>query len=159
MMVKPALLARLSSGSLATATTVLLALLAGCATPDTPETRIQQNFGVFAGLQFPVQEKIRQGQIDVGFTPDMVRMALGRPARVVTKQTAAGTTEVWSYATVVYQREMAHGSGVMMVPSRGGLRPYYRDPVWVDRPTRVETMRVEFSGGKVASIETLTPPQ
>ena len=158
-MMKSAFDAPLAARGTAAVAAVLLALLAGCATPDTPETRIQQNFGVFAGFQFPVQEKIRQGQIDVGFTPDMVSMALGKPARVVTKQTAAGTTEIWSYATVVYQREMAPGPGVMMVPGRAGPRPYYRDPGWMERPTWVETMRVEFRGGNVASIETLAPPR
>jgi hypothetical protein len=140
------------------ATIVSLAVLAGCATPHTPAARIQQNPALFAGLPAAAQEKIRQGQIEVGFTPDMVRLALGKPVRIVTRQTATDTTEIWSYARVIRQSEFVYGPGMMWMPSPAGLQPVYnRDSAWVDHPSWVETMRVEFGGGKVIALETLRP--
>ena len=56
----------------------LALLLAGCA---TPEKRIQQNQDLFDSFPVAAQARIRGGQIDLGFTPDMVRIALGDPQR------------------------------------------------------------------------------
>lgn len=69
-------------------------LLAGCSTVDS---RIDKNRSAFEAYPTAVQDKIIQGKVDVGFTPDQVRMALGEPDRVFTRTTADGTTEVWGY--------------------------------------------------------------
>ncbi len=53
-----------------------LALLAGCQTVDT---RIKEKPEVFASLDKAVQDKIKQGIIEIGYTPDMVWLALGAP--------------------------------------------------------------------------------
>ena len=70
------------------------ALLAACATPGS---RIRQNEGVYNSYPPAVQEKIRAGQADIGFTPDMVRLALGEPDRKFSRISAEGNSEVWAY--------------------------------------------------------------
>ena len=65
--------------------------LTGCA---TPETRIQKNPEVFARLTPTQQDLIKQGQAGVGFDPEMVKLALGEPDRIVTRTDAQGTTEI-----------------------------------------------------------------
>lgn len=58
-----------------------LALLAfGC---STKESRIKEKSDVFASLALDQQQVIRNGYIMVGFTPDMVYMALDKPERVL----------------------------------------------------------------------------
>lgn len=69
-------------------------LLAGCSSVDS---RIGKNRAAFEAYPAPVQDKIVKGQVDIGFTPDQVKMALGEPDRVFTRTTADGTTEVWGY--------------------------------------------------------------
>jgi len=124
--------------------------LTGCA---TPETRIQKNPEVFARLTPRQQDLIKQGQAGVGFDPEMVKLALGEPDRIVTRTDAQGTTEIWSYQ--IYDSS----DGVLLY--RGYYHRYY---VWGDpfypyylsyaaRRTR-EQLKVVFDvTGKVASIE------
>lgn len=69
-------------------------VLVGCSTVDS---RIARNREVFNTWPAAVQERIAAGQIDIGFTTDQVRVALGEPDRVFTRTTADGTSEVWSY--------------------------------------------------------------
>lgn len=69
-------------------------LLGGCSTIDS---RIAKNRAAFDTSPPAVQEKIIHGQVDIGFTPEQVRMALGEPDRVFTRTTADGTSEVWGY--------------------------------------------------------------
>lgn len=69
-------------------------LLVGCSTVDS---RIAKNRAAFNTWPPAVQDKVVQGQIDVGFTPEQVRVAIGEPDRVFTRTTADGTSQVWSY--------------------------------------------------------------
>lgn len=71
-----------------------LLVAGGCSTVDS---RIAKNRDLFNSWPSAVQEKIVVGQIDLGFTPDQVRVALGEPDRVFTRTTVDGTSEVWSY--------------------------------------------------------------
>src|SRR5687768_16808348 len=68
--------------------------LAGCSTVDS---RIAKNREAFNTWPPGVQDKVVQGQIDIGFTPEQVRVALGEPDRVFTRTTGDGTSQVWSY--------------------------------------------------------------
>ncbi len=75
---------------------VLLAtgLLSACSTPDS---RIAENQAVFARYPAAVQQKIRAGKIDLGYTQEMVRFALGEPSRQMIQQTETGPVELWMY--------------------------------------------------------------
>ena len=81
------------------ATVALLALaLVACA--STPATRIEKNPDAFAQLTPEQQEKVRAGQIAIGFDASATRLALGEPDRILQKTTAAGETEIWQYVDV-----------------------------------------------------------
>jgi len=127
---------------------VLLALLTACSTPDT---RIADKRTVFDQYSPEVQQKIRAGQVDVGFTKDMVLMSLGEPARIFTRKTEAGDTDVWGYHDNTPRisfgiglgsggRRSSVGGGVEM--STGGYDPE-------------EKIRVEFRQGLVSAIDYL----
>lgn len=128
-----------------------LALLAGC---STPEARIKGNPEAFSSASPGDQQLIREGKVAVGFTPEMVRLALGDPDRIFTRTDANGVNEAWSYTT--YESD----AGVMLY--RGYYHHYWCDPVYypyyssyASRRTR-EYLKIIFSGGRVASIESQT---
>lgn len=127
---------------------VSVALLAACS--STPDARIAKNQAAFGGYPAAVQQKIRAGEVDVGFTPEMVRLALGEPAREFNRQTEGGTAEIWvyhdngprfSFGVGVGGAVGRHsGAGVGLSTTTGGYDPE-------------EKMRVEFRDGKVTAIE------
>jgi hypothetical protein len=71
-------------------------VLAAC---STVASRIDDNRAAFNSYPPAVQQKIRAGQVDIGFTPDMVRMALGDPDHRYERTTAAGQSEIWGYSS------------------------------------------------------------
>jgi hypothetical protein len=126
---------------------VMFALLSACT--SSPESRIADHRGAFDAYPAAVQEKIRAGQVEVGFTTEMVGLALGEPARKFTRQTAAGDTEIWVYHHDAPRfnlgiglgtggRHSSMGGGLAM--SSGGYDPD-------------EKIRVEFRDGRVSAID------
>ncbi len=69
-------------------------LLAGCSTVDS---RIAKHRAAFNTWPPAVQDKVVQGQIDVGFTYEQVRVALGEPDRAFNRTTVDGTSQIWGY--------------------------------------------------------------
>ena len=127
---------------------ILLVLLTAC---STPETRIAGNHAAFDKFPADVQQKIRAGQVAVGFTQEMVLLALGKADRTYVRQDGAGDTVVWSYhdnspqfsfgigvGSGGYHSGTAVGGGVAM--STGGYDPE-------------EKIRVEFRAGQVTVVE------
>ena len=125
-----------------------LMLLAACATPDS---RIAGNRTAFEKFPVEIQQKIKAAQVDVGFTPEMVRMSLGEPARKFTRKTEMGDTEVWSYHDDAPKfsfglgvgsggRGSSVGGGVGV--STGGYDPD-------------EKIRIEFRNGSVTAVDLL----
>jgi outer membrane protein assembly factor BamE (lipoprotein component of BamABCDE complex) len=132
--------------------------VAGCV--STPARRIEREPALFASFPTDVQAKVRRGEVAVGFTRDMVRLALGAPHRVNTRLTEQGAAEVWVYTTLrhVSRYEPVHaGTGY-----RGRSGRLYRacDLTWMDMsyPVEIPAMRVEFEGGKVKAIERAESP-
>ena len=134
----------------------LALLLAGCA---TPEKRIQQNQEVFDALPVAAQARIRGGQIDLGFAPDMVRIALGEPQRRLVRRAAGNDIEIWLYLDMVrrYERQRATLDG-LSVSGPGGIRSV-NGSAWVDVMQEREFVRtrVEFRNGVVTVIEEPVP--
>lgn len=128
---------------------VALAAGAGC---TSPESRIQRNPEVFARLSPTEQEMIRHGQVGLGFTPEMVKLALGDPDRVLQRTDQSGTSEIWSYVSyegpdgIILYRGWYHRYYAWGDP----LFPYYTS--YAGRRER-EHFRVVFKDGKVISIE------
>ena len=131
----------------------LLLLLSGCA--STPAKRIEQNQSAFDAFPVAVQARIRGGQIDLGFQPEMVRIALGEPQRKLVRRTAAGDTDIWLYIDAVrrYDRQRVDIDG-LSVSGPGGLRSM-GGSAWVsiEQTMAFIRTRVEFQNGLVAAIE------
>ncbi len=127
-----------------------LSVLVGC---STPQTRIRSNPELFNGLAAQDQELIKQGKVAVGFTPEMVKLAVGEPDRVYTRTDVNGQNEAWVYTsyssrggTMVYYRGFYHRR-------HPGMYAYFSD--YSDREV-VERYRVTFKDGKVSAIEEMT---
>lgn len=130
---------------------VVLSLATGCSTVDS---RIAKNRDAFNRWPPAVQDKVVQGQIDVGFTAEQVRVALGEPDRVWTRTTADGTSQVWSYRDRGPRLGFGVGIGMGSFGHRGGSfgsigigtgTGYHDD----------EKLGVVFdASGRVATIET-----
>lgn len=136
---------------------VLLACAAVLCSCNTPGSRIKKNPELFNSFPPEVQEKIKSGQADIGFTREMAEMALGNPDRVYTRKTAAGETEVWAYTSYYTTTERQRVRADVRVRDVEGQYRTVRDDVWVDVDLRHEydRVRVEFgTDGKVVSIET-----
>lgn len=128
-----------------------IGLLAAC---STPEARIRRNADFFATLAPEQQQLIREGKIAIGFTPDLVRLALGDPDRVAVRKDTTGEGEAWSYTNY----ETLEGAPLYRgwYHRYGGLRdPLYRYPYYLNTPVRRErdVFRVVFRGGSVVLIE------
>lgn len=128
-----------------------LAFLAGC---STPEARINQNPEVFSKLSAGDQQLIREGKVAVGFTQEMVKLALGDPDKIYTRTDANGVNEAWSYTT--YETD----AGVMLY--RGYYHRYWCDPFYYPYYTSYgsrrdrEYLKVVFTEGRVSLIEKQT---
>jgi outer membrane protein assembly factor BamE (lipoprotein component of BamABCDE complex) len=132
-----------------------LTILTGC---STPASRIEQNKELFSTFAPDVQASIRQGKINIGFTRDMVYMALGKPERQYSRTTEAGQSEIWSYVDLysTTRRQRIDGPFRIRDP-QGGYRTV-SDSLWVDvnEQHEYERLRVEFEGNRVRAIENVT---
>ena len=134
----------------------LAVLLAGCA---TPAKRIEQNQDLFDSFPVAAQARIRGGQIDLGFTPDMVRIALGEPQRKTLRRSGAGDLEIWFYLDSIrrYDRQRVDIDGLSL--SGPGGRRSLGGSAWINVEQNREYVRtrVEFRNGVVAVIEEPVP--
>lgn len=127
----------------------VLTVFSGCA---TPESRIRDNPELFAKLTPQEQQMIREGKVGIGFSPEMVRLAVGDPDKVYSRIDANGASESWSYTT--YETT----SGAYLYTGYYHRYYCYHDPLYpyyLGYPSRVarEYMKVVFTAGKVSSIE------
>jgi hypothetical protein len=85
-------------------------LLIGCATPANQ--RIAQNEALFNSYTPAEKRLIRMGEVAVGFDQDQVVMALGRPSRETTVETATGKQIVWEYREIRPSIGLSLGGGI-----------------------------------------------
>lgn len=118
---------------------------------STPASRISRHQEAFSEWPEAIQEKVRAGQIDLGFTTEQVRVALGDPARTFTRTNNDGTSEVWVYRG----KEPRFSVGLGMGTSRGstGFGGGVSVGTGADRDDENAT-RVVFAGGRVSAVET-----
>lgn len=124
-----------------------LAVLAGC---NSPESRIKDNPQLFAQLTPEQQNLIKQGKVAVGFTPDMVRLALGEPDSVRVRTDAKGSREIWHYVTYEGQDGVILYRGMYHRYWGGRYYPYYANVTSYRVHNRVV---VSFMDGRVAEVE------
>ncbi len=133
----------------------LALLLGGC---STIPRRIEEKSAAFSALDADTQNNIRLGRVDVGYSPDLVYIALGTPDERLTQTTKADTNETWIYNN--YHQEYL-----------GRVQTGYRQYTYIDPKTRQaivtyepvyssiyrdrvdERIRIHFRAGQVASIE------
>ncbi len=120
--------------------------LTGCVAPV--ERRIRADQERFDSYPADIQENIRAGRIEPGYTREMVRLALGRPARIFTRTTEKEIREIWVY-TYLHPRFSVGvggtvGRGRTMVGTGMDIsRDYYPE----------EAMRVIFLENQVYAVE------
>ena len=136
-------------------TLLALCALIGCA---SPERRIKQNPELFATFSPDVQEHIRAGTVQLGFTRDAVFLALGKADRNYSRQTADKRVEVWSYEAIEYQNERQQERHTFRYRDHKGRSRTARDTIWVtvQHEVHYEKYRVEFTDGVVTALEETT---
>lgn len=123
-----------------------LVLSAGCA--SSPDSRIAKNRAAYDGYPDEVRTAIKEGRVEVGFTPEQVRLALGGPDRVLTRTTATGSAEVWVYEDKGASMGFGLGVGLGGGPVGGGVGVGAGG-----RDTARERLRVVFEAGRVSAVE------
>lgn len=126
---------------------VMIGVAGGCA--HTPERRIQQNAELFETFPPDVQESVRAGEVEIGYTPEMVFLALGPPDRKVSRRTADEVREIW-----FYQGRFLTTDTVRVHDQFGRFRPI-RPALYLDRTVEhlYTRARLEFVEGKLVSVE------
>jgi hypothetical protein len=133
----------------------LTLLLGACSTVDS---RIKEKQDMFDSLTPTEQADIKQGIVGVGYTPDMVYMAMGRADNVKDRITPKGTVTTWIY-NQYYQEYMGRQfigyRRDVYYDSRAKVWRVYYTPVSeaVYRNRKEEIARVVFHDGRVESIE------
>ena len=122
--------------------------LAAC---STPASRIKRNQALFDSLPAAEQALVREGKVGIGFSPEMVRLAVGEPDQRWIRTDAKGRVEIWSYTTY---------DGADGMPLYRGYYHYYAGgyPFFYDDYRRGyararEYFKVTFSDGKVAEVQ------
>jgi hypothetical protein len=132
-----------------------LGFLVGC---QTVESRIQERPEAFYRLDRQTQDKILQGIIDVGYSEDMVYLALGEPSEKRERITENGRTLTWVYNTYYTRYDGREHVGyyrrVYYDPLLRSYRLHYH-PVFADayREEKEERIRITFQDGRVTVIE------
>jgi hypothetical protein len=121
-------------------------LLSACSTPDS---RITENQAAFDRLPPEAQQKIRAGQVEPGYTHEMVYLALGKADRKYTRATEQGETEVWLYDDNTPQFSFGVGVG-SYGHSGGGAVGVSTTTGGYDPEAKV---RIEFRDGRVTAAE------
>jgi len=129
-------------------TALLATALAAC---SGPSSRIKKHQAEFDAYPADVQQKIRAGQVDVGFTDQQVALALGRPDRIYARKTETSQQEVWAYGG-------SYGSrvGVGLAVGTGGGPTYTSGGVTADTGPGIdhgEKTRVVLQNGVVVAVE------
>jgi len=137
--------------------TAVFALAACVTSQQIRDRRIAANQEIFSSFSTEIQQKIRAGQVELGFSEEMVMLAWGRPHMVYTRTTGKGETTVWTYSKTRIQTQTDRMTIPVRVRDKSGRSTVQYEDVWINRDTREEyaVARVEFSEGVVTALERL----
>ncbi|HEX7381308.1 MAG TPA: hypothetical protein VF265_04040 [Nevskiaceae bacterium] len=124
-------------------------LLASCA---TPLTRIRDHPHIYARATPEQQALIGKGQIALGFTPEFVRLALGKPEDVSERTGPSGTFVVWTYLHYRYYYPTYWG-GPFGWPYYGYGWPYFGPNIIAPVAIPVPHLQVTFRDGVAVAID------
>jgi len=136
-------------------TGLALVLLAGCSTINS---RIRANAAVFDSLPPAAQENLRKGIVEVGYTPEMVYIAMGDPHEKRSTRSGNRDRMTWIY-NVYFQdwvgRVLVGYRRVVVYDEKTKKTYVYHEPVYEDiyRDRKEERIRIQFDKGVVAVIE------
>ena len=128
-------------------TAATLALLACSSTGS----RIREHQDAFDRYPETVQQKLRNGVIEVGYTPEMVFIALGEPDRKVDVVTGEVAAEIWTW----WKSSPGIGLSVGGWNSLGSNVGLGTGMTVGERSRREETAVVEFRRDRVHRFEML----
>jgi hypothetical protein len=134
---------------IALCTAVTLAWL-GC---STTSSRIRQHQEAFDAYPERVQHNLRQGVIEVGYTPEMVFIALGEPDRKVDVVSGEEAAQLWTWSRSTPGIGVSLG-GWNALGSNVGLGTGVS---LGERGHREDVAVVEFRRGQVHRFERLAP--
>jgi hypothetical protein len=134
---------------------LLLLTVTGC---NTFERRAQERAATFNQLDAPTRERLKQREIFVGDTFDMVYIALGAPDEKRERVTAEGSETTWIFNQ--YWQEY-HGDRLVGYQRYVVYNPRTRSYIVYYEPVRrsiyservEERLRVFFRNGQVTAIE------
>lgn len=137
------------------ATLLLLATAPGCTTAGA---RIRANPGLWDSLDARTQRAIKRGEVQLGFTEEMVRMALGNPTLAAGGMAGTDEDATWiyrhdhrnpnDYVVAGYRRR------VVFDPVRGG-NVVITEPVdpRTQRHLTPHSLHIGFRDGRVIAIQ------
>lgn len=134
---------------------VLVAAAAGC---NTTGARIRANPELFASLDPATQRAIKRGEVHLGYTPEMVQLALGEPT-----QAAGGMAGTDEDATWIYRNFQRNENDYVIAGHRRRVvfDPVRRSNVIITEPAdpRVHrhlmphSLHIGFRDGRVIAIQ------
>jgi len=127
-------------------------LSAGCST----SRRIREYNALYNTYPSDARKEIRKGKVEIGFTSDMVLMALGKPDRKYFRKTDAGEVLVWAYSRRETRSEKQKVTGTFRFRDKDRRFQTATDTVVVDvdRYIEYDHMRVELKDDRVVAVET-----
>ena len=139
---------------------ILALAFAMSACSSTPDSRIRRNQALFDSFTPEEQANIRQGIVAVGFTPDMVSIAMGAADQVRTRTVAQGEQTIWVYnrwfREYVGQQHLGFRRDVYFDQRVNAWRVFYTPVSASVFQERVEEIgRVVFMNGRVVAVETV----
>lgn len=130
--------------------TVAILTLAGCSTTGS---RIRERQALFDSYPEHVQQDLRDGIIQLGYTPEMVFIAFGKPDRKREVVTGDGVAQVWTW----WKSSPGLALGVGGWNYVGGNVGLGTGLSVGDRARREEKAAVEFRSGRVHRFEVPAP--
>lgn len=134
--------------------TATAALFTSC---STFSSRAEEKSTVFNSLDEETQTRLKQGNIHVGDTPDMVYIALGVPDNKMQRVTSDGRQLIWIYKTYYqdYQGSQLVGYRRYFVPVAPNRYVVHFEPVRreIYDERSEENMRITFVNGHVSIVE------
>ena len=136
-------------------TCVGLLFLAAVGCVSTPASRIKKDPQLFASLAPDIQTKVQRGEIEIGFTREMVRLALGLPRQVNIRTTESGEAEIWTYVNSRYIGNYEPSTAGYWYRDRAGRLNRSYDTMWINRGWYEDypVLKLEFVGNKLKVID------
>lgn len=89
---------------------LVVAMLGGCASSQF--RRIDADRELYESWPIEIRQAVLDGKVEAGMTPEMVKMALGKPSEIVSRSIVPGADEIWVYRSGGYEDT----SGMMGYP-------------------------------------------